>query len=56
MFDRLQTADRQLVLFERGGHVITRDVERKRVADTAAAFVRRVTGWPKRPARTGRRR
>lgn len=56
MFDRLETDDKQLVLFERGGHVITRDVERKRVAETAAAFVRRVTGWPKRPVRAGRRR
>ena len=56
IFDRLTTADKQLLLFERGGHVITRDVERQRVADAAAGFVRRVTGWPKSPAPAGRRR
>lgn len=56
IFDRLQTVDRQLVLFEKGGHVITRDVERRRVADTAAAFVRGVTGWPRRAVHPGGRR
>jgi carboxylesterase len=46
IFDRLRTADKQIVLVENSGHVITRDLERRRVVDSAAAFVRRVTGWP----------
>ena len=51
IFDRLRTADKQIVLVENSGHVITRDLERQRVVDSAAAFVRRVTGWPASKAR-----
>ncbi len=46
MFERLRTADKQLVLVENSGHIVTRDLERERVAEAATAFVRRVTGWP----------
>jgi carboxylesterase len=56
IFDRLTTTDKQLVLVENSGHVVTRDLERQRVADSAAAFVRRVTGWPtSHPTRRRRR-
>jgi carboxylesterase len=56
MFDRLHTTDKQLVLVENSGHIITRDLERKRVAEAATAFVRRVTGWPASPATRRSRR
>ena len=56
MFDRLRTADKQIVLVENSGHVITRDLERRRVAESAAAFVRRVTGWPASRTTRGSRR
>jgi carboxylesterase len=46
IFDRLRADDKQIVLVENSGHVITRDLERRRVVDSAAAFVWRVTGWP----------
>jgi carboxylesterase len=52
MFDRLRAADKQVVLVENSGHVITRDLERRRVFESATAFVRRVTGWP--PSRNTR--
>jgi carboxylesterase len=50
MFDRLRTADKRFVLVENSGHIVTRDLERSRVAEAATAFVRRVTGWPASPA------
>ncbi len=56
IFDRLRTADKQIVLVENSGHVITRDLERRRVVDAAAAFVRRVTGWPSSRITRGSRR
>lgn len=56
ILDRLQAPDKQLVLVENSGHVITRDLERQRVADTAAEFVRRITGWPRSPMRVGKHR
>jgi len=46
MFGRLRTADKQLVLIENSGHIMTRDLERNRVVEVATAFIRRVTGWP----------
>jgi carboxylesterase len=56
MFDRLRTADKQIVLIENSGHVITRDLERRRVVESATAFVRRVTGWPASKTTRGSRR
>ncbi len=56
MFERLRTADKQLVLVENSGHIVTRDLERERVAEAATAFVRRVTGWPTSAGKRGTRR
>jgi esterase/lipase len=56
MFGRLRTADKQLVLVENSGHIMTRDLERHRVVELATAFIRRVTGWPASPSTRGARR
>ena len=55
IFERLTTPDKELLLVENSGHVITRDLERQRVAEAAAAFTRRVTGWPAGPKGKARR-
>ncbi len=33
-----------MLCLDKSGHVVTRDAERKRVFETTAAFVRRVSG------------
>ena len=42
--ERVGSTDKQMLCLDKSGHVVTRDAERKRVFETTAAFVRRMSG------------
>ncbi len=44
IYDRIGSAQKEILWLEDSGHVVTRDAERQRVFQATAAFVRRVSG------------